>query len=61
MNIKLNLDGKPILPKPKCEHCGKIKDYHLAKTFHCPVGGYSRTMGYTQYSSTTTFSAKKTK
>jgi hypothetical protein len=48
---------KPI----KCKYCSKTKGDHRANTFQCPEGKKDRTVGYTQYSSTTVFEPKSNK
>jgi len=44
-------------PKPKCKHCGKTKDRHLAKTFNCPFGRGS----FPQFKTNEFFEAKVVK
>lgn len=46
-----------MFSKVKCLHCGKEEYRHNAKTRACPIGVYSRTLGYTQYSATQVFEA----
>ncbi|MFK4706226.1 hypothetical protein ABIC83_003065 [Roseateles asaccharophilus] len=51
------LDLNP--PKPQlCRHCGKKKDHHRAKTMECPMGSFSRTLGYSSFHPTQVFEAK---
>jgi hypothetical protein len=38
--------------KKKCKNCGKIKDYHRAKTLECPSGTKTR-IGYISFGFTT--------
>lgn len=44
-----DLDGKLLVPQPKCKHCGKTKGYHKAYTYECPKGMKHRVIGYTMY------------
>lgn len=54
---KLDLDGNPIVIR-RCKHCGKEKGDHLAKTFNCPIGPKSKSMGYTNYAKHAVYEAK---
>jgi hypothetical protein len=54
MKPKFDLDGNPIKRKI-CAHCGKEKGNHQARTFHCPIGMATRTMGYTTFHKTQAF------
>lgn len=45
---QFDLDGNPIVPMPKCKHCGKTRWDHRAKTLECPNGSKSR-VGYTWF------------
>jgi hypothetical protein len=47
--IKLDIDGNPIKPRPKCLHCGKTDQEHNAKTRGCPMGQKHRTIGHTNF------------
>ena len=43
---ELDLEGNPIKPIPKCEHCGKPRNHHRASDHACPFGKKDRTGGY---------------
>ncbi len=38
---------------PKCLHCRKPRSLHTATQAFCPIGSKHRTLGYTQFGSTT--------
>ena len=42
----------------KCIHCKKLRDYHHARTFACPIGKRHRTLGYLGFSDTQFFTVK---
>jgi hypothetical protein len=43
----------------KCAHCGKTRGNHNAMTKACPLGQKHRTVGYTAFHPTKTFTPKK--
>lgn len=53
--MKHSLDLNPK-PRDRCEHCGKKKGSHQAKSFHCPMGRPGRANTY-QFSTVTKFTA----